>query len=111
MYNDSLTSMNFFKFQGGGPDTEEKPETDPLVSKQCMFLPTEVIAVTERMDTVEVGRLAVISSEFQVHQAISKLYKTQEEHPNKFVYIQFPFGNIDYSTYGITTKCVKRKLG
>ena len=56
----------------------------------------EVITVTERPDVVELSRLTEIPSEFQVHQAMSKLQKKREEFPNKFTYIKFPFGMMDF---------------
>ena len=62
----------------------------------CMFLPMEVITIPERIKVVEVGSLIEIPSQFQVRQAISMLCKKQEEHPDKFSYIKFPFGMIDY---------------
>ena len=62
----------------------------------CMFLPMEVVTVSEKMEVVEVGSLTTIPSEPQVRQAISMLYKKQEEFPDKFSYIKFPFGMIDY---------------
>ena len=57
----------------------------------CMFLPMEVITIPERIKVVEVGSLIEIPSQLQVRQAISMLCKKQEEHPDKFSYIKFPF--------------------
>ena len=62
----------------------------------CMFLPMEVITIPERIKVVEVGSLIEIPSQLQVRQAISMLCKKQEEYPDKFSYIKFPFGMIDY---------------
>ena len=62
----------------------------------CMFLPMEIITVPERIKVVKVASLTEIPSETQVRQAISKMYKTQEEHPHEFSYMKFPFGMIDY---------------
>ena len=62
----------------------------------CMFLPMEVITIPERIKVVEVGSLIEIPSQLQVRQAISMLCKKQEEHPDKFSYMKFPFGMIDY---------------
>ena len=61
-----------------------------------MFLPMEIVTFLERVKVVEVGNLVEIPSEIQVRQAISKLYKKREEDPDKFSYIKFPFGMIDY---------------
>ena len=46
-----------------------------------MFLPMEILTVPERTKVVEVASLTENPSETQVRQAISKLYKTQKEHP------------------------------
>ena len=67
----------------------------------CMFLPMEVIAVTERIDVVELHRLTEIPSEFQAHQAMSKLQQIREEFPDKFTYMKFPFGMMDFD--GLST--------
>ena len=40
-----------------------------------MLHPIEVIIVSKRMAIVDVGSLAEIPTELQVHQAISELYK------------------------------------
>ena len=61
-----------------------------------MFFPMEIVSLSERVMIVDVGKLVEIASEIQVRQAISKLYKQKEEHPDKFSYIKFPFGMIDY---------------
>ena len=51
--------------------------------------------ILRRSKVVEVDNLVEIPSEIQVCQAISKLYKN-EEHPDKFAYVKFPFGMTDY---------------
>ena len=61
----------------------------------------EVITVTERIDVVELSRLTEIPSEFQVHQAMGKLQKQREEFPDKYNYIKFPFGMMDFD--GLST--------
>ena len=60
-----------------------------------MFFPMEVITVSERMTVVEVNSLNEIPSELQVRQAISKLYKKEEEFPYTFSYMKFCFGILD----------------
>ena len=60
-----------------------------------MLHPIEVITVSKRMAIVDVGSLAEIPTELQVHQAISELYK-KEEFSDKYSYIRFSFGMIDY---------------
>ena len=85
--------------QGGGPESDDEDMADPFNGKRftvCMFLPMETVTFSERVKVVEVGNLVEIPSEIQVRQAISKLYKKKEEDPDKFSYIQFPFGVIDY---------------
>ena len=62
----------------------------------CMFLPMEIFTVTEQVDTVAISKLTDIPSEVQVQQAISCLYKKQEEFPDKYTYAKFPFGIMDY---------------
>ena len=62
----------------------------------CMFLPMEVVTLPESIKVVEICSLTEIPSEPQVRQAISKLYKRREEHPEKFSYVKFPFGMMDY---------------
>ena len=75
-----------------------------------MFLPMEVITVTERIDIVELSRLTEIPSEFQVHQAMSKLQKQREEFPDKFTYRKFPFGMMDFDGLSnIMNTCSLRK--
>ncbi len=63
-----------------------------------MFLPMEIVTFSEGVQVVEVGNLVEIPSEIDVCQTtiFSKLYKNKEEHPDKFAYIKFPFGIIDY---------------
>ena len=61
-----------------------------------MFLRMEIVTFSERVQVVEVGNLVEIPSEIHVRQAISKLYKNKEERPDKFAYVKFPFGLIDY---------------
>ena len=51
-----------------------------------MFVPMEVIIVTERIDVVECSRLTKIPSEFQAHQDMSKLQKKREEFPYVYLY-------------------------
>ena len=48
------------------------------------------------MAIVDVGSLAEIPTELQVRQAISELYKKREEFSDKYSYIRFSFGMIDY---------------
>ena len=81
--------------QGGGPGSDGEDVADPFNGRftVCMFLPMEVITVSEKRNVVEVSSLTEIPSELQVRQAISKLHK---EHPDKFSYITFPFGMMDY---------------
>ena len=62
----------------------------------CMFLPMEIVTFSQRVKVVEVSKLVEIPSEVQVRQAISRLYKKREKDPDKFSYIKFPFGMIDY---------------
>ena len=62
----------------------------------CMFLPMEVVTLPESIKVVEICSLTEIPSEPEVRQAISKLYKTRQEHPEKFSYVKFPFGMMDY---------------
>lgn len=72
---------------------------DPFNEKRfsvCMFLPVEIITVPERIATTNVESLTSIPSESQVRQAISKLYKKQEEFPDKVTYAKFPFGTLDF---------------
>ena len=86
-------------FQGGGPEPDEEDIADPFNGKRftvCMFLPIEIVTFSERVQVVEVGNLVEIPSEIHVCQAISKLYKNKEGHPDKFAYIKFLFGMIDY---------------
>ena len=66
----------------------------------CMFLPMEVVTVLEKIEVVEVGSLTTIPSEPQVRQAISMLYKKQEEFPDRFSYI-FRYDTMDYKTVTI----------
>ena len=85
--------------QGGGPEPDDEDIADPFNGKRftvCMFLPMEIVTFSERVKVVEVGNLVEILSEIQVRQAISKLYKNKEEHPDKFAYVKFLFGMIDY---------------
>ena len=72
-------------FQGGGPGSDDEGMADPLNGKRfavCMFLPMEIISLSERVKVVDVGKLVEIPSEIQICQAISKLYKQKEEHPD-----------------------------
>ena len=54
------------------------------------------------IEVVGIGNLVEIPSETQVRPAISKLYKIQKEFPDKFSYINFSFGTIDYGGLDIT---------
>ena len=84
---------------GRGPEPDDEDIADPFNGKRftvCMFLPMEIVTFSERVQVVEVGNLVEIPSEIDVRQAISKLYKNKEEHPDKFAYVKFPFGMIDY---------------
>ena len=84
---------------GRGPEPDDGDIADPFNGKRftvCMFLPMEIVTFSERVRVVEVGNLVEIPSEIHVHHAISKLYKNKEEHPDKFAYVKFPFGMIDY---------------
>ena len=86
-------------FQGGGPGSDDEDMADPFNGKRftvCMFLPMEIVSLSERVKVVDVGKLVEIPSKIQVCQAISKLYKQKEEHPDKFSYIKFLFTMIDY---------------
>ena len=56
----------------------------------------EVITSPQPIPVVKVRDLAMIPSAQQVRQAISNLYKKQEEVPNQLSYIKFPFGILDY---------------
>ena len=79
--------------QGGGPESDDEDTANPFNRKRftvCMFLPMEIVTFSERVKIVEVGNLVEIPSEIQVHQAISKLYKNKEEHPDKFAYVKSP---------------------
>ena len=81
---------------GRGPEPDDEDIADPFNGKRftiCMFLPMEIVTFSERVQVVD---LVEIPSEIDVCQAISKLYKNKEEHPDKFAYIKFPFGMIDY---------------
>ena len=62
-----------------------------------MYLPMEIVAATEMLDTVEMNSLSMIPSEAQVRQAISMLCKRKEKDTNKYVYVKFPFGMMDYN--------------
>ena len=86
--------------QGGGPGSNDEEMADPFNGVRytvCMALPMEVVTLTEIGKVVEVGSLAKIPSDAQVRRAISNLYKEKEKHPDKFVYIKFPFGLVDYA--------------
>ena len=52
--------------------------------------------VREGKYVVEVGSLVKIPSDVQVRRAISNLYK-EKKYPDKFAYIKFPFGIVDYA--------------
>ena len=72
---------------GRGPEPDDEDIADPFNGKRftvCIFLPMEIVTFSERVKVVEVGKLVEIPSEIQVHQAISKLYKNKEKHPDKF---------------------------
>ena len=60
------------------------------------FLPMEIFTVTEQEETVAISELTDIPSEVQIRQAISSLYKKKEECPDKYTYVKFPFGSMDY---------------
>ena len=99
IYSDYVLVVICVTFQGGGPGSDDEDMADPFNGKRftvCMFLPMEIVGLSERVKVVDVGKLVEIPSEIQVRQAISKLYKQKEEHPDKFSYIKFPFGMIDY---------------
>ena len=69
------------------------------MKRKCMsrYFPMELFVSTKEMvDTVEMGSLGTIPSEAQIRQAISMLCRRQENEPNKFVYIKFPFGMMNY---------------
>ena len=85
--------------QGGGPGSDDNNMADPFHGKRftvCMFLPMDIVSLSERVEVVDIGKLVEIPSEIQVRQAISKLYKQKEEHSDKFSYIKFRFGMMDY---------------
>lgn len=88
----------YYYCQGGGPGSDENDTTDPFNRSYtvCTVLPMEVITITERADTVNVSTLTEIPSQSQVRGAISKLHKKQEEFPDKYTYIKFPFGIMEY---------------
>ena len=86
--------------QGGGPGSDGEQIDDPFNGKRytvCMSLPMEVVTLSERAKAVEVGSLVKIPSDVQVRRAISDLYKEKEKYPNKFAYMRFPFGIVDYA--------------
>ena len=45
----------------------------------------------------KVRDIHALPCEEQCHKVLSELCKTQEKHPNKYCYVKFPFGYIDYS--------------
>ena len=83
--------------------------------------PFEVLSGECRQDLVDMNDIREIPSDFQVRQATTELYKKREESPDKFVYIKFPCGIMDYD--GLSTllvyhnymalkkKFMKKKLG
>ena len=56
----------------------------------------DIVSLSERIEVVDIGKLVEIPSEIQVRRAISKLYKQTEERSDRFSYIKFPFGIMDY---------------
>jgi hypothetical protein len=52
----------------------------------------------------KIARLTEIPSELQVRQVISNLRKQQSHHPDKFSYIQFPFGIIGFDGLDMLVK-------
>ena len=101
--------------QGGGPEPDDEDIADPFNRKRftvCMFLPMEIVTFSERVKIIEVGNLVEIPSEIQVRQAISKRYKNKEERSDKFAYVKFPFGMIDYDGLQMLKtyhKCIAHK--
>ena len=83
--------------QGGGTNQENQISKDAEKKiTVCMHFPMEVVSVSEKLHTVELGSLTMIPSESQVRQAISMLCKGQDDINNKFTYIKFPFGMMNY---------------
>ena len=65
---------------------------DPFNGKRFtvgMSLPMEIVTFSESVKVVEFGGLVEIPSEIQVYQAVNKLYKQKEEHPDKCSYVKF----------------------
>ena len=61
-----------------------------------MLLPMEVISSPQQIPVLKVSDMSAIPSAQQVRQAISNLYKKQEEVPSQYTYVKFPFGILDY---------------
>ena len=66
------------------------------MKKVCVYSQMTVVMASKLLDTVEMSSVAAIPSGTQVCEAISMLCKEQEKQQNKFVYIKFPFGMMDY---------------
>ena len=49
-----------------------------------------------QIPVLKVSDMSAIPSAQQVQQAISNLYKKQEEVPSQYTYMKFPFGILDY---------------
>ena len=52
--------------QGGGPESDDEDVADPFNGKRftvCMFLPMEIVTLSERVEVVEVSKLVEIPSE------------------------------------------------
>ena len=55
-------------FQGGGPGSDDEDMADPFNGKRftvCMFLPMEIISLSERVKVVNIGKLVEIPSEIK----------------------------------------------
>ena len=62
-----------------------------------MYLPADVAVLQKATIVKKVRDIRALPCEEQCREVLSELCKTQEKHPNKYCYVKFPFGYIDYS--------------
>ena len=62
-----------------------------------MFMSTNVITSSQKLDVANLESLSVIPTQRQVCQAIGDIVRQTEKTPNHYTYVEFPFGVLDYA--------------
>ena len=76
---------------GGGEDVQKRKH---IVHE---FISKQLIRSSEKLNVTNHDSISVIPSQQEVRDAITHIVQEQEKAPNEYVYIEFPFGRLDYT--------------